>query len=236
MATHYDLAGRRAVVTGAASGIGAAVAERLRTSGADVLGVDRAPGCDLTLDVTAPDSATRIAAAAGPRLDILVACAGVSGFTPLDDHPDALWDDTLAVNLTSVFRLARACAPLLRASGRGRIVTIGSVMSAYGDAGMAAYAASKHGVLGLTRSLATELGPDGVTANCILPGAVRTGITAPAFAAMPAFEAMWREKAAVRRIAEPDEIAGLAAFLCTDDAGFISGHGIFADGGAMAHP
>jgi NAD(P)-dependent dehydrogenase (short-subunit alcohol dehydrogenase family) len=70
---------------------------------------------------------------------VLVACAGISSFTALEEHPDALWDDTLAINLTSVFRLARACAPLLRASGRGRIVTIGSVMSAFGDAGMAAY-------------------------------------------------------------------------------------------------
>lgn len=236
MPTRFDLEGRCAVVTGAASGIGAAVTDRLRASGADLLTVDRAPGCDLELDVSAEDASARIVAAAGGRLDILVACAGVSSFTALEEHPDDLWDDTLAINLTAVFRLARACAPLLRASGRGRIVTIGSVMSAFGDAGMAAYAASKHGVLGLTRSLATELGPHGVTANCVLPGAVRTGITAPAFAAMPQFEAMWREKAAVRRIAEPAEIAGLVAFLCTDDARFISGHGIFADGGAMAHP
>ena len=236
MPNRYQLNGRRAVVTGAASGIGLAVAQRLRASGAEVIGVDRAPGCDLPLDVSAPDASARIVAAAGERLDALVACAGISSFTPLDDHPDELWDDVLAINLSSVFRLARAAAPLLRASGRGRIVTVGSVMSAFGDAGMAAYAASKHGVLGLTRSLATELGPDGVTANCVLPGAVRTGITTPAFAAMPAFEAMWRDKAAVRRIAEPDEIAGLVAFLLTDDARFISGHGIFADGGAMAHP
>lgn len=233
------LAGLSAVVTGAASGIGLATVQRLQDDGARVFTVDRAGDTDLTVDVAAPGAAEAIIAAATATLgglDILVCNAGISGFMPLDDHPDAFWDDTIAVNLTSVFKLCRAAAPVLKASRQGRIVTIGSVMSRYGDAGMAAYAVSKHGVLGLTRSLATELGPAGITVNCVMPGAIMTGITAPTFAAMPGFESFWRDKAPLKRIGTPDDVAAVIAFLASDDARFVSGHGIAVDGGAMAHP
>lgn len=233
-----SLAGRRALVTGAASGIGAATAARLAAEGATVFRVDRSGG-DLAIDVATPGAADTIIAAATASLgglDILVPNAGISAFVPLDGHPDALWDDTIAINLSAVFRLCRAALPALTASDAGRIVTIGSVMSNHGDAGMAAYAASKHGVLGLTRALATELGPAGITVNCVQPGAILTGITGPAFAANPVFEAFWRDKAAVKRIGTPEDIAGVIAFLAGPDASFISGHGIVVDGGAMAHP
>jgi 3-oxoacyl-[acyl-carrier protein] reductase len=232
------LGGRRAIVTGAASGIGLATARRLAADGAQVFSVDRAAG-DLAIDVAAPGASEAIIAAALASLgglDILVANAGISSFTPLEGHPDAVWDDTIAINLTAVFRLIRAALPALQASNQARIVTIGSVMSDHGDAGMAAYAASKHGVLGLTRALATELGPAGITVNCVQPGAILTGITAPAFAANPAFEAFWRDKAALKRLGTPDDIAGVIAFLAGPDAGFVTGHGITVDGGAMAHP
>ncbi len=169
-------------------------------------------------------------------IDILVPNAGISSFMPLDGHPDALWDAMIGINLSSVFRLCRAALPALKASRQGRIITIGSVMSDHGDAGMAAYAASKHGVLGLTRSLATELGPFGITVNCVQPGAILTGITAPAFAAMPDFETLWRDKAALKRIGTPQDIAHVIAFLASAEADFVSGHGIIVDGGAMAHP
>jgi NAD(P)-dependent dehydrogenase (short-subunit alcohol dehydrogenase family) len=232
------LAGRRALVTGAASGIGLATAWRLAADGAAVFGVDRNGG-DLAIDVAAPGASEAIVAAAAGRLgglDIVVANAGISSFTPLDGHPDSVWDTTIAVNLSAVFRLCRAALPSLRVSAQGRIVTIGSVMSDHGDAGMAAYAASKHGVLGLTRALATELGSAGITVNCVQPGAILTGITAPAFAANPAFEAFWRDKAALKRLGTPDDIANVIAFLAGPDAAFISGQGITVDGGAMAHP
>lgn len=230
------LAGRRALVTGAASGIGAAVAARLRRDGAEVLTADRAPGCDLLVDVAAPGAAERLAEACGGRLDILVANAGVSAFEPLDGHSDAVWDDTLAIDLSAVFRLMRACAPMLKAGEAGRIVTIGSVMSTFGEAGMAAYAAAKHGVLGLTRAAAIELGPDRVTVNCVQPGAILTGITRPAFEANPAFAAFWEQKAALKRLGTPEEIAGVVAFLAGDDARFVTGAAIVVDGGATAHP
>lgn len=233
------LAGRRAIVTGAASGIGLATSLRLAADGARVFTVDRAGAADLDIDVAAPGASEAIVAAAVARLgglDILVTNAGISSFTRLENHPDQVWDDTIAINLTAVFRLCRAALPALRASDQPRIITIGSVMSDHGDAGMAAYAASKHGVLGLTRSLATELGPFGITVNCVQPGAILTGITAPAFAASPAFETLWREKSALKRIGTPDDVAGVIAFLAGPDARFVTGHGISVDGGAMAHP
>jgi len=235
----YNLEGLKAVVTGASSGIGRATAQRLAAEGAAVFGVARDGDADLIIDVAAPGASETIVAAAVARLgsiDILVPNAGISAYVPLEDHPDALWDDTIAINLSSVFRLCRAALPWLKASRQGRIVTIGSVMSDHGDAGMVAYAASKHGVLGLTRSLATELGPFGITVNCIQPGAILTGITIPAFAAAPEFESLWRDKAALKRLGTPADIAGVIAFLASDDAGFVSGHGISVDGAAMAHP
>jgi NAD(P)-dependent dehydrogenase (short-subunit alcohol dehydrogenase family) len=239
MTGRYGLAGLKAVVTGVSSGIGAGAAARLRAEGVAVFGVAREAPADLVIDVAAAGAAEAIVGAAITAMggiDILVANAGVSGFVPLEGHPDAAWDEMIAINLSSVFRLCRAALPWLTASRQGRIITTGSVMSDHGDAGMAAYAASKHGVLGLTRSLATELGPAGITVNCIQPGAILTGITAPAFAAMPEFETLWRSKAPLGRIGTPDDIAGVIAFLASDDARFISGHGIVVDGGAMAHP
>ncbi len=234
-----DLSGLTALVTGASSGIGLATVQRLAAAGATVFGAAREGRADLIIDVAAPGASETIVAAALDRLggiDIVVPNAGISGFVPLDGHPDALWDAMIGINLSAVFRLCRAALPALKASRQGRIVTIGSVMSDHGDAGMAAYAASKHGVLGLTRSLASELGPFGITVNCVQPGAILTGITAPTFAAMPEFESLWRDKAALKRIGTPQDIANVIAFLASADAGFVSGHGIVVDGGAMAHP
>ena len=140
------------------------------------------------------------------------------------------------MNVTSVFRLARAALPALRRSGRGRIVTIGSIMSRFGAPGLTAYAASKHAVLGMTRALAAELGGDGITVNCVQPGAIDTPMTAPAFAASPDYAAFWRGKAALGRLGTPEDVADVIAFLISDDARFVSGHGLPVDGAAMASP
>ncbi len=233
------LAGKRALVTGAASGIGQAIAARLAADGAAVLTADRAPGTDVTLDVSAPESPAALITACQQQmggLDILVANAGVSAFEMLEGHSDAVWNSTLSINLDSVFRLCREAIPLLKLSGQARIITIGSVMSTFGEAGMAAYAAAKHGVLGLTRAMAIELGPHGITANCIQPGAILTGITRPAFAANPAFGDYWVEKSALKRLGEPDDIAAVAAFLASNDSRFMTGATLVVDGGATAHP
>lgn len=233
------LAGRAALVTGAGSGIGRATAARLARDGARVFTTDLKGEVALHQDVLAPGAAERIVTAAlGElgRLDILVPCAGVSAFHPIEGHDDGDWDRTLGVNLTAVFRLVRAALEPLKASGRGRIVTIGSVMSSFGAAGLVAYAASKHGVLGLTRALAAELGPFAITVNCVQPGAIDTPMTEPAFSQMPEYAEFWRKKSALGRLGTPEDIADVIAFLASDDARFVSGHGMLIDGAAMQAP
>ena len=230
------LEGRRALVTGAGSGIGAATAARLTRDGARVLTVDLTGEVDLHADVTEPGANARLVAEAGARhggLDILVPCAGITGFHPLDGHDDDIFDRVMAVNVTAVFRLIRDAVPALKQSPHGRIVTIGSTLSRFGDSGLTAYGASKHAVLGLTRSIAAELGPFGITVNCLQPGAIETPMTAPAFAEMPEFRTYWEKKAALGRLGQPEDIADVIAFLCSDDARFMSGQGFFVDGGAM---
>jgi NAD(P)-dependent dehydrogenase (short-subunit alcohol dehydrogenase family) len=105
-------------------------------------------------------------------------------------------------------------------------------MSSFGEAGMTAYSASKHAVLGMIKSVAAEVGAFGITVNCIQPGAIDTPMTAPAFTAMPEFKQRWVDKAALGRLGQPEDIADVAAFLASDDARFMSGHGLFVDGGA----
>ncbi|GAO80917.1 MULTISPECIES: SDR family NAD(P)-dependent oxidoreductase [unclassified Sphingopyxis] len=229
------LAGRAALVTGAGSGIGLATAKRLTADGAQVLTTDRAGEVDIVADVTAPGANARLVADAEARfgrLDIVVACAGITGLEMLDGAGDEFFDAMMAVNVTAVFRLMRDALPLLKRSSYGRIVLIGSVMSSFGEAGMTAYSASKHAVLGMTKSVAAEVGAFGITVNCIQPGAIDTPMTAPAFAAMPEFRQRWIDKAALGRLGQPEDIADVAAFLASDDARFMSGHGVFVDGGA----
>lgn len=231
------LAGRCAIVTGAGSGIGAAVAARLAADGAQVFTADVKGEVDFLADLTAPDANADLVAAAIAKmggLDTVVPCAGISAFHALEGHDDAYFLRVLDVNLIAVFRLVRDAVPHLKAHGAGRIVTIGSTTSSYGDEGLCAYSASKHAVLGFTKSVAAELGPFGVTANCVQPGAIATPMTAPAFDQMPEYQNFWENKAPLRRLGQPQDIADVIAFLCSDDARFVSGHGLWVDGGAMA--
>lgn len=233
------LHGRRVLVTGAGSGIGAATIKRLSDAGAITFGVDLVAGVDLMLDVTAEGASEQIVAVASETmggLDSIAACAGITGAEPIEGHSDASWDRIFAVNVTAVFRLVRAALAPLEASRRGCVVTIGSVMSSFGAPGLTAYAASKHAVLGMTRAMAAELGPRGITVNCVQPGAIDTPMTAPTFSANPDYAAFWREKAALKRLGRAEDIANVIAFLMSDDARFVSGHGLFVDGAAMAQP
>ena len=237
--TSDRLNGRVAVVTGGASGIGAQTAARLVADGAEVLRIDQKGDADLLLDVTSDSASMEILDEVKSRfgkLDIIVTCAGISKFLPLEDTSDQVWDNNLAVNLTAVFRLVRDAAPLLKESQAGRVVTIGSVMSEFAGPGLAAYTASKHGLLGLSRALATELGGHGITVNCVQPGAIETPMTAPAFNDMPEYKTFWSEKAPLGRLGQPQDIADVIAFLVSDEARFMSGHGIYVDGAAMVQP
>jgi NAD(P)-dependent dehydrogenase (short-subunit alcohol dehydrogenase family) len=228
------LAGRRAIVTGAASGIGAATARRLERDGAEVIAVDRA-GNGLVADLSTDAGIAAIVAAAGDRLDILINNAGVFAAAPLADHNDAIWDNAFAVNVTAPFRLSRALAPLLARSDAGRIINTGSILSSFGDATLAAYSASKHAILGLTRALANELGPLGITVNCIQPGAIVTGMTQPIFDRSTDSADYYIGRSALGRLGQPEDIADVFAFLASDDARFITGQGIMVDGGVMSH-
>jgi 3-oxoacyl-[acyl-carrier protein] reductase len=164
-------------------------------------------------------------------VDVLFNNAGVSDqFTPAADTSDELWDSVVGVNLIGPFRLARRVLPSMIARGGGAIVNTGSVASVVGGAGGVAYTVSKHGILGLTRSLAIDYGSKGVRVNAVLPGAIRTGLTSnedalvegadDAIAATPA-----------GRWAEPEEVAKIAVFLASDDASFIYGSAYTVDGG-----
>jgi 3-oxoacyl-[acyl-carrier protein] reductase len=235
-----DLTGRKAVVTGAASGIGAAAVARLIDEGALVLAVDLAADGlagthNLAIDVR---EAEAIAAEAWAKLggcDILINNAGVCIPGPLDEAPQDAWDHTLAINATAVMALTRACLPMLKASSAGRVINTGSILSRYGDAGLVAYATSKHAVLGLTRALAMELGPHGITVNCVQPGAIETGMTKPMFDGNPESKAYYAGRSALGRVGQPEDIADVMVFLATDDARFMTGQGILVDGGVMVH-
>jgi len=236
------LEGRRAVVTGGASGIGWATAEIFAAEGARVLIVDRtepsqalAPRIScLACDVTLREAPEHIIGAARDRLDgldILFNGAGVAPFRPVAETSDQDWDTVLDVNLRAIFRLSRAAIPLLVASPCGRIVNVASVAAIRANKGLAVYSASKAGLVALTRVLATELGPNGVTVNAILPGAVLTPLTA-ADLGKPEYRAYWDRQAALGRIGLPDDIARVALFLASDLSAFMTGQDLVVDGGS----
>lgn len=239
---------RAAIVTGAASGIGRATAALFAEEGAQVLAVDVPSSAisstfegvagvvPLAQSIVDPGAAERIvgeAVARFGRVDILMNNAGVSGRHLVDQISDDDWNRHMDVNLTAQMKLARAAIPHLRKSPAGRIINVASVMAEGTDLGLVAYCASKAGVMGLTRSLALELGRDGITANYLLPGAIETGMTKPLWDARPDVADIWAKKSPLRRRGLPLDLARAALFLASDDAGFITGHGLNVDGGLM---
>ncbi|HXD54254.1 MAG TPA: SDR family NAD(P)-dependent oxidoreductase [Solirubrobacteraceae bacterium] len=214
----------RALVTGAARGIGAAIAERLRADGLEVLTLDRDPGCSIALDVAREEFPDL-----GP-IDVCVANAGVTTtIAPGHRMTAAQWQLDIDVNLTGAFRTIQACLPGMRERRRGRIVVISSVAALGGLPGQVAYAASKAGQLGMVRTLAVENAGHGITVNAVLPGLVAT----EQVLAMPA-EVRERALAAAPagRLVEPAEIAATVSFLAGEGAALLNGQTIAVDGGA----
>jgi NAD(P)-dependent dehydrogenase (short-subunit alcohol dehydrogenase family) len=234
------LTGRVALVTGAASGIGAACLNRFAEEGATVVGADVTPSPGLVaLDVR--DAAAVAATVAGVvadhgRLDIVLNAAGVAGGGAVHLLEETEWDRVIDVNLKGTFLMARAAVEPMMRQRSGSIINLASIEGLEGAEGGSAYNASKGGVVLLTRNLAMDYGRLGIRVNCICPGFIET----PMMAAVMEMELMaqvrerWRDQHALGRFGRPEEIAAAAAFLASDDASFVSGHALVVDGGFTA--
>jgi NAD(P)-dependent dehydrogenase (short-subunit alcohol dehydrogenase family) len=216
--------GRSALVTGAAAGIGAAIADRLRNDGLEVTTLDRAEGCDLQVDLAADDLPDL------SEVDVCVSNAAITDtIAPAHKMTPEQWARDIEVNLSGAFRAIQACLAGMRDRRWGRIVVISSGAAVSGLPGQVAYSASKAGLIGMVKTLAAEGVRRGITANAVLPGMVAT----EKVKAMPA-EVLTRLDPLLPsgRMVEPEEIAGLVAYLASEEAAQVTGQEIAVDGGA----
>jgi len=230
------LKGRIALVTGAARGVGAAIAAAFAEHGARVYAADIAEGAALRMDVRdragVAAAVERIEREAG-GLDILVNNAGILTTGPFDTTSGEAWDNLVAVNLTGVFNCVQAAVPAMRRRGRGAIVNIASVSHEKGGGafGNVWYGASKAGVVAMTRGLGRELGPYGIRVNAIAPAVVETDMVRSLLT--PQVRERILARIPLGRLATEDDVARVALFLASDSSGFITGETIAVDGGFL---
>lgn len=251
-----SLAGRRALVTGAASGIGLAIAQELDARGADVVlndlpsqALDRVAGelsaHAIGADLSVREDVHRLAREAGP-VDILVNNAGLQRVSPIEEFEEEAWDRLLAIMLTAPFLLIRDLIPGMYERGWGRIVNVASVHGLVASPYKAAYVSAKHGILGLTKTVALEAGARGanVTINAICPSYTRTPLVEKQIADQArvhgiseeeVIEKILLDRNAIKRLIEPREVATTAAFLCSDEAWSMTGGAITMDAGWLSH-
>jgi NAD(P)-dependent dehydrogenase (short-subunit alcohol dehydrogenase family) len=233
------LDGRVALVTGGASGIGAACAERFAAEGAEVITLDLAGDVGQLVDVTdetAVSAAVDLVVGRHGRLDVVVNSAGVAGGGPVHLLDRKEWDRVIGVNLTGTFLVCKhALRPMLD-QGSGSIINVASVEGIEGTEGGSTYNASKAGVVMLTKNLAIDYGSKGIRSNCICPGFIETPMFSSVLDSpgMEIFRERIRNEHKLGRFGRPDEIAGAAMFLASDDASFVTGHALVVDGGYTA--
>lgn len=236
------LAGRTALITGAAAGIGRAIALRFAAEGAVVLATDRDAAALCTLgtaarlqvvgDVTDAALPEQLGAAldgAGLRLDILVNNAGIGRGGMAAETDDAQMRHFLEVNLVALLRLSRFAVGRMRHGGA--ILNLASVYAEVGATRSAGYSASKGAVAALTRQMATDYGPEGIRVNALAPGLIETPLTAERIRTETWRRAIFIDQAPLRRVGQPEDVAAAALFLCSDDAAFIAGEVLRVDGG-----